>query len=238
LERLTSASDEELMTRYRDTSDQAAFAELLQRLAPELGGYLRRIVGSATADDVLQLTFLHVHQNREAYTPGRPVRPWVYAIATHLAIDWLRKSKHHRTVSLDQPGHSEDEDHPHALAEYLQTRRVPVEVDPADDEKSVWARRTVEQLPEALRSAVLLVYLQGLTYAEAASALGIPIGTVKSRVHRALRRLAEESTQRHRGKSARPCDRLDSFHESQSSRPDFREPMRRCHVLKVKERKG
>lgn len=183
-------SDEDLMMCYRESADQAAFAELLTRHGAALTGYLRRMAGSAAAEDLLQQTFLHVHQKRQLYEPGRRVRPWLYGIATHLAIDWLRRAGRHPVVSLDRSlGHDEERDAPHALSEFLQSR-APLASSAADDHESVaWARTAVANLPEELRSAVILIYLRGLSYSEAAAALQVPVGTVKSRVHRGLQRL-------------------------------------------------
>src|SRR5687767_10588782 len=88
---LTACSDEDLLGRARH-GDSQAFAALVKRYERELYGYLRRYVGDATlADDVFQNTFLQVYLKREQYEAGRPVRPWLYTIATHQAIDALRR---------------------------------------------------------------------------------------------------------------------------------------------------
>jgi RNA polymerase sigma-70 factor (ECF subfamily) len=191
--------DEVLMERYRSSADPAALSELLQRYGPELTGYLRRIAGSSAADDLLQLVFLHVHQKRASYQPGRRVRPWLYSIATHLAIDWLRREGRHSAVSIDREiDLQRDGETPHALSEYLRSRGPASGEDEGEEADSVaWARRAVEELPAELRAAVMLVFLQGESYAEAAEVLGIPVGTVKSRVHRALRRLRREVAEGH-----------------------------------------
>src|SRR3954466_12385433 len=100
---LAQETDEVLLSRYRDEGRTEDFNALVHRYERELFRYLARYLGDpALADDVFQNTFLQVHLKRGLYEDGRPVRPWLYAIATHQAIDALRKAGRHPTISLDQ----------------------------------------------------------------------------------------------------------------------------------------
>jgi RNA polymerase sigma-70 factor (ECF subfamily) len=102
-ESLSPISDEELFIRYRDSAAPDDFNELVRRYERELFRYLARYIGNPTlAEDVFQNTFLQVHLKRGLYEDGRPVRPWLYSIATHQAVDALRKAGRHPTVSLDR----------------------------------------------------------------------------------------------------------------------------------------
>src|SRR5580658_338145 len=102
-EDLSQLSDEELMSRYREEGKAAIFSELVHRYERELYRYLARYLGDSTAaEDVFQNTFLQVHLKRGLFENGRPFRPWLYAIATHQAVDALRKAGRHPTVSLDR----------------------------------------------------------------------------------------------------------------------------------------
>ena len=187
----SSLTDEELMQRYCDEGEQAAFTELVRRYQPGLTGFLRRFVrDAASAEDLFQMTFEHLHDRRRDYEAGRPLRPWLYSIATHLAIDWLRNAARHPAVSLERPVGNQDADSaPRALVDLL-PNRIPTPARLAEGHESGdWARHAVDTLPEHLRITLHLVYFQGLKYSEAAKALGIPVGTVKSRVHQALERL-------------------------------------------------
>ena len=75
----------------------------MRRYERELYGYLRRYLGDASlAEDVFQNTFLQLYTRIGTYEPGRPVRPWLYTIATHQAIDALRRAGRHQAVSLDR----------------------------------------------------------------------------------------------------------------------------------------
>src|SRR3982750_1426082 len=100
---LVGVSDETLLSRYRDQGRAEDFNALIQRYEQELYRYLARYLGdTALAEDVFQNTFLQVHLKRGLYEDGRPVRPWLYSLATHQAVDALRKAGRHPTVSLDQ----------------------------------------------------------------------------------------------------------------------------------------
>ncbi len=99
---LADYSDEQLLLRYRDVGDQDAFRELLHRYERELYSYLRRYLRDASlAEEVFQATFLRVHEKVRLYEEGRGVRPWLYSIATHQAIDMLRKMGRRSAVSLN-----------------------------------------------------------------------------------------------------------------------------------------
>src|SRR6478736_9046340 len=95
-------SDEELLLRFR-RGETEAFGILVRRYERELYGYLRRYLGDGSlAEDVFQNTFLQLYVKSNQYEAGRPVRPWLYTIATHQAIDALRRSARHQAASLEQ----------------------------------------------------------------------------------------------------------------------------------------
>ncbi|HEX5102683.1 MAG TPA: RNA polymerase sigma factor [Pirellulaceae bacterium] len=190
----SSRTDEELLLAYRKSHDADLFSELVKRYERELYSYLRRYLGDAEmADDAFQAAFLQVHLKCEQFEAGRSVRPWLYTIATNQAIDLQRRSKRHRMVSLDRSTTSDGED-VGKLLDLLTSK----EVDPTDqltaDERRQWLHRAVEQLPQPLAEVVNLVYFHDLKYREAADALNIPVGTVKSRMHSAVAKLNEAWT--------------------------------------------
>ncbi len=188
-----SESDENLLARLRE-GERELFEPLVKRYERELFGYLRRYLGDDDlADDVFQNTFVQVFLKIRQYEPGRPARPWLYAIATNQAIDALRRRN--RRIA-DRPAESvaaPDEDgEPRPLFELLPAPGdAPPDVAERSEERER-VREAVNRLPELLRQAVLLVYFQGLKYQDAADVLGIPVGTVKSRLHAALTKLTEE----------------------------------------------
>lgn len=184
-----AATDEELIVRVRSLGDEAAFATLVHRYERELYGYLRRTLGgdAQLAEDVFQATFLRVHQKSCQFADGHRFRPWLYAIATNQAIDARRRNHRHRMVSLDRRPETSPE--AGSLGETIVAKgRTSVEL-MQDAETTTWVLEAVAALPEPLRSTLDLVYRQGLKQREVASRLGIPVGTVKSRINTALHRL-------------------------------------------------
>jgi RNA polymerase sigma-70 factor (ECF subfamily) len=188
---LTSCSDEDLLVRFCRGQTEA-FGILVRRYERELYGYLRRYLGdSDLAEDVFQNTFLQLYIKSGQYEPGRPVRPWLYTIATHQAIDALRRNGRHQAVSLDQSQKELPDGDLCSLMELLESRGPsPLEL-AQGEERREQVRASVDRLPEFLRQVVILAYYQGLKYREIADILDIPVGTVKSRLHAALVKLQE-----------------------------------------------
>jgi RNA polymerase sigma-70 factor (ECF subfamily) len=180
-----------LLARFR-RGQREAFGVLVRRYERELYGYLRRYLGDGNlADDVFQNTFLQLYTKIGTYEPGRPVRPWLYTIATHQAIDALRRNGRHQALSLDQCRDEADGGDLQGLTAALESP-TPGPLDLAQgEERRQHVRAAVDRLPDFLRQVVLLAYYQGLKYREVADILGIPVGTVKSRLHAALQKLQE-----------------------------------------------
>lgn len=184
-------TDEQLLQTYRQTGDREAFALLVYRYERELYNYLRRYLGNAEmAEDVFQATFLLVHRRCDQFHSERKFRPWLYTIATNQAIDARRRTKRHKMLSLDTPRDQEN-DELGQLVNMLETAEANPLDTSLDEERKLLIRSTLEQLPEQLYAVVQLVYYQGMKYREAAEVLGIPVGTVKSRVHAAISQLGE-----------------------------------------------
>jgi RNA polymerase sigma-70 factor (ECF subfamily) len=193
---LSGKTDEQLLLAYRDCGETAAFEELVHRYERELYSYLRRyLVDAAMAEDAFQAAFFQVHLKCNQFEEGRKFRPWLYTVATNQAIDAQRRNRRHRLASLDRRGNLADGGESGALADALISREPDADTNLLHQEKRQWTRGAVRRLPEALRKVVLLVCYQGLKYREAAEALGIPVGTVKSRLHAAVEKLNEQLRQ-------------------------------------------
>ncbi|MGN6133655.1 MAG: RNA polymerase sigma factor [Aureliella sp.] len=186
-----SVSDEALLAAYRDQGDRASLEVLIRRYQHELYSYLRRYLGDdAMAEDAFQLTFLQVHKKAELFDSTRRFRPWLYGVATNQAIDLKRREKRRRHRSLDVVGTNHDlreTTHASALPDHRAESADPLVV----QEQSDSIRAALDELGEPGRSALELVYLQGMQYRDAAVVLNVPVGTVKSRVHTAIRKLAD-----------------------------------------------
>jgi RNA polymerase sigma factor (sigma-70 family) len=169
------ASDEELMLSAM-RGDRLAISVLVERYYRPLFAYLFRLTDGdrPTAEDLLQDTFTRLLAPH-TYTSGRAVKPWLYAIATNLVRDRYRV--------LSRRG----------IDPKLVTTQQPAVDDPADralrseDERAV--RAAVRSLSQEQRAAIVLRFYQGLSLAEIALALDIPLGTVKSRLSIGTRRL-------------------------------------------------
>jgi RNA polymerase sigma-70 factor (ECF subfamily) len=195
---LDERSDEQLLTDYCREGTRGAFEELVHRYERELFNYLRHYLGSAEmAEDAFQATFLQVHLKCDQFEPGRKVRPWLYTVATNQAIDAQRRNRRHRMVSLDRRSADTAEEETGALVDLLGSD----EPNPFDRlqsaEQQQHIRAAVDDLPHALREVLVLVYYQGMKYREAADLLDIPVGTVKSRLHAAIRKLDDALTLDH-----------------------------------------
>ncbi len=162
-------SDEELMTLVA-RGDERALGALVERHAGRMHAHLVRMTGSGEdAEDLLQETWLRVARAARSFEPGRAVRPWLLGIASNLARDLHRR----RAVRRRFASEAHDESEP-APARPLETLAL---------------RDRVGRLPDRLREVLWLRYHEDLSEAEMAEALGIPRGTVKSRLHGAIREL-------------------------------------------------
>ncbi|MBZ0288135.1 MAG: RNA polymerase sigma factor [Anaerolineae bacterium] len=155
---------------------------LVQRHHSPLLGFLYRMTGGdrALAEDLVQETFLRVLRSISQYQYPRPVKPWLYMIATNLARDHYKRAEMRHTQSMP------DE----TVAMNGQQEWMPEEALIFDDE----TRRAVNalhNLPNHQREAVILRYYQELALAEIAEILDVPVGTVKSRISLGLGRLRE-----------------------------------------------
>jgi RNA polymerase sigma-70 factor (ECF subfamily) len=184
-------TDEQLLIDYRSSGDRELYAQLVYRYERELFSYLRRYMGNAEmAEDVFQTAFLAVHLKADSFAEGRRFRPWLYSIATNAAIDAKRRNKKHTKFSLDTPREQDHED----VGRWINLLESDA-MDPADsalqEERVRLVRQALNDLPESMMTLVQLVYFQGMKYREAAEVLEIPVGTVKSRLNTAIRRLIE-----------------------------------------------
>ena len=169
------ATDAQVIARSQDDAD--AFGLLFDRYAPQLHRFVVRRLGVSAADDITADTFLIAFRSRAGFDRDRDsARPWLYGIATRLI------SRHRRSEAR-------------GLRAYARSGHDPVAeswVDSADDR--LVADAAGRELAAALaalapgdRNVLLLVAWAEFSYAEVAEALGIPVGTVRSRLHRARR---------------------------------------------------
>src|SRR5438552_11306334 len=173
-----------LMGQYCD-GDRRSFDEIYALLAPRILGYLTGLVKDrAAAEDLLQLTFIKLHQHRDVYIRGANPVPWLYTIAHRTCLDELRRRKRSR-VRMSVDGNL-----PHDPAVDLGGSAEPPH-EGVDEQLIARGMEALAGLPETQRQAVLLTKIHGHSTAEAASILGTTVGAIKLRAHRgyvALRR--------------------------------------------------
>lgn len=170
--------------------DQAAFPTLVSRYRSELHRYLQRFLGSsAAADDVFQETFLQIHLSAASFDVTRRLRPWLYTIASNKARDWYRHHRRRATISLDKPmGHGENE---FTLLDVVSSADPLPGASITRQEESRQVKQVVDSLPELHREILLMAYFQRFSYQHISETLGIPLGTVKSRLHSAVAHFAD-----------------------------------------------
>jgi RNA polymerase sigma-70 factor (ECF subfamily) len=169
--------DEEI-ARGIGNGDPRAFDVFFERYAAPLLGYLRGMIGErAAAEDLLQETMLRIHRNIGRYRERGAFRAWVYRIATNLALTELRRARF-------QAG-AQDE-----LASRMNDPPEPAADERLERNETLGAVRAgIAALPDEQRAVVLLRVRRGMAIREIARALCIPEGTVKSRLHYAVRNL-------------------------------------------------
>lgn len=160
--------------------DHAAFAELFDEHAGAIYRHALRLTGHvATAEDVVSQTFLEAWRLRARVRPqGDSLRPWLFGIATNVLRNTRRAARRHRAALARLPIPHDSPDAAAALVSQA-----------AEMEERAAARAALGELRRPEREVVALCVWSGLTYAEAAEALGVPIGTVRSRLSRAKARL-------------------------------------------------
>ncbi|HEX7078069.1 MAG TPA: sigma-70 family RNA polymerase sigma factor [Candidatus Eisenbacteria bacterium] len=171
--------DERELVRRCLARDERAYRELVRSYQVPVMNLAWRITGNADdAAEVAQETFVRVLKSLHTYDPNRPLRSWLFKIASNLSLDLIRRRKR-RPVALEDMA---DEDGPALEA---------VDPGPLPDEgmRLSWAAERfaalVDELPEHYRAVLYLRYREELSYEEIAETLSMPLGTVKVRIHRA-----------------------------------------------------
>ena len=157
------------------------FAVLFDRYARQVHQYVSRRLGTQLADDIVGETFLIAFRRRETFDPARTLaRPWLYGIATTL-VARHRRNEERFLRALKRTG---ADPLPEPVAE-----AVARQVTAGAQERALAG--ALARLPRGDRDVLLLVAWADLSYEETAQTLDIPLGTVRSRLHRARRRLRE-----------------------------------------------
>ena len=183
-------TDRSLIDAHRQ-GDRKAFSELVRRYGDSVLGYLMRMTGSREqAEDFFQETFKRVHEKADTFR-GNRFKPWLFTIATHVAIDGFRSRSRLRVVSLNQKLDCADEEGEELGAVAVADNSYEPSQEAIMAERKEQVRQAVELLPTKQRVTLVLAYFQQLSYPEVAQVLGCSIGTVKTQMFRALKTLSQ-----------------------------------------------
>jgi RNA polymerase sigma-70 factor (ECF subfamily) len=186
---VASETDADIMLRVK-TGDQSAFEYLVQKYRRPMVSFMYRMArNSAAAEDLAQEVFLRVYRSRETYEASAKFTTWLYRIATNLAVNHARDSRHERPevqVSLDEP----DDDTGTMLE--LPDSSLNAEQQMVRRERMLAIRRKVEALPEQQRLAVIMHKYQQMDYKQIADVLKKSESATKSLLFRAYETLREQ----------------------------------------------
>jgi RNA polymerase sigma-70 factor (ECF subfamily) len=184
-------SDQDLMAQVR-VGDAGAFEALCDRYSPLLRRHLLRMLRDAdAAEDQLQETLLRMWTHAAQWDGRGTPRAWLFRVATNLALNYVRAIRRRPQQPLDMPPDSLEPEHETEVPSWM-IDTVSLGPDAALErtERHALLRRLLAELPEEKREVLRLIHDDELEIAEVARALGIPPGTVKSRLHYATQRLA------------------------------------------------
>ncbi len=182
-------TDAEIMLQVK-AGDDSAFAYLVQKYRRPMVNFMYRMAHNAAgAEDLAQEVFLRVYRSRETYEASAKFTTWLYRIATNLAVNHARDTRHERpenTVSLDEP----DEKSGHTLD--LPDGTPSAEENLVQRERLAAIRQRVQSLPERQRIAVVMHKYQQMDYRQIADVLKLSESATKSLLFRAYEALREQ----------------------------------------------
>jgi RNA polymerase sigma-70 factor, ECF subfamily len=187
----TTVTDHELVTRAQQGSEKA-YRELLDRYQrPVFSIIYRMIRDREQAEDLAQETFVRVFNNIERYDPRYKFSSWIFKIATNLTIDWIRR-RELDTVSIDGSRNA-------VTAEQIEATSITIASPDENPEELLEAKQLGEEIEDAIgklrpeyKAAILLRHVEGREYQEIAEILSLPLGTVKTYIHRGRNELRDQ----------------------------------------------
>ena len=184
-----AVSDVDVMLRVK-TGDESAFAYLVQKYRRPMVGFMYRMCHNpSTAEELAQEVFLRVYRSRTSYEPSAKFSTWLYRIATNLAVNHARDTRHERpenTVRLDEP------DRETGTTPDLADDSLTAEEQILKRERLAAIRSKVNALPERQRMAVIMHKYQQMDYRQIADVLKLSESATKSLLFRAYETLREQ----------------------------------------------
>lgn len=184
-----SKSHDELLVERAKRGDVAAFEQLIAQYEKKVYNLAYRLTGNhEDASDVAQEAFIRVYNSLPEFRGDSSFATWLYRIVNNVGMDELRKRKRQRVTSLDDTVTVEDGEMTRQLADHADGPEQALER--VETQRAV--QESISALDEEYRMVVVMCDLQGYSYNEIAETLGINLGTVKSRLHRARQALKEK----------------------------------------------
>lgn len=181
--------------------DALTFAGLIQSSGDKAYNFAYRLAGNEPdARDLVQEAFAKAFEHGGSYDPARPFDSWLLRILHNVFLDSMRRHSHTRTVSLDAPAPVEDAGWADLLPE-----DSPLPGDAMAERESLdLLQKALERLPVTYKASVTLCDIEGMSYEDISSVMGVPVGTVRSRIHqgRVLLRKAYEALEKSGGKQS------------------------------------
>ncbi len=173
-------------------SDLTAFDEIVERYQHKIYGYVKRLVGNETdAEDITQEVFLKALNSLHRFRQESSLQTWLFRIATNLCRDAHRRRQREKGwLSLWRQADEQSETEEGGTIDPPDDRFNPEKL-LLHEELSAMLSQAIEQLPLAMREVLILHDVEQMPYEEIAQALGVPLGTVKSRLFHARARLRE-----------------------------------------------
>ena len=188
---MTKEEDLGLIERAKK-GDESAFRMLLRKYERSVFTIcLRMVRNREEAEDLAQEAFVKVFSMLERYNSTYAFSSWLFKITSNLCIDSLRKRRI-KGVPIDEPEQSDNGEY---VRQYESAEDDP-EMTTIKKERAGYLMQAIDNLPPHYKLMVILRHQEGLSYEEIAASVGVPLGTVKARIHRArqmLRKLLEET---------------------------------------------
>jgi len=182
---VNAPTDEKLLKDFLG-GDPASFELLVRRHSQELHQFVLRFTGdSVAAEDVVQDTLLQVHQAADQFDATRRFKPWLFTIAANKARDYLRRRSRKREVSFEAQLQNESGSTKRFI-DLLSGEASSPDTGLLQDEMRQIVKAVVEEMPNPLKEVLILAYFHRFPYKQISEIVGIPLGTVKSRLHTAV----------------------------------------------------
>ena len=171
-------TDEQLISRFQ-AGDENAYVELVNRFKDKLTNFVYYFLkDEELSEDIVQDTFIKLYEKKHYYKPVAKFSTWIYTIARNLANTELRKKNRAKIMYLS---HMKYDKKNHDLESKDQSLISKIENEYLLDE----LHSAIDRLPDNYKTAIILRDIQGLNYDEISNIVGVPLGTIKSRINRA-----------------------------------------------------